>query len=194
VAVAAGLVGCGGGGGGDDDPGGGGIGAAAGGEGIGSTGGGNGSVATITPTEDVTTTTTTTEALPDLPPPDFPDEAAPPTTAPGTDSLEIPEGPLFGEFVVDVEPDGFVDVPVALRQGQEITILSNADDGVYTRIRVYAPDGSVLGEWEGGEPEVINGWSFDSSDPLPVDGVYVVRVQHRSGHDDPFMLRFYGEA
>ena len=51
----------------------------------------------------------------------------------------------------------------------------------------------MLGEWDGGEPEVINGWTFDDEDPLPVDGAYVIRVQHRSGRDDPFLLRFYGE-
>jgi len=188
--VAATLTGCGG-GGDDDAPGGGGLGAAAGGDPTSTTGPGNGSVATITPTE--ATTTTTTAALRELPPPDIPAEAAPPTTAPGTEPLDIPEGPMFGEFPVDVEPDGFVDVPVALRRGQHVTILSNADDGVYTHISVYAPDSSVLGEWDGGEPRVINGYTFDDEDPLPTDGVYVIRVQHRSGRDDPFLLRFYGD-
>jgi hypothetical protein len=190
VAVAAALVGCGG--GGDDDAvGGGGIGAAAGGNET-TVPSGNGSVATITPTEGATTSSTA--ALAELPPPAIPGDAAPPTTAPGTEPLEIPEGPMFGEFVVDVDPDGFVDVPVSLRQGQNVSILSNADDGIYTHISVYAPDSSVLGEWDGGQPEVINGWTFDDEDPLPTDGVYVIRVQHRSGRDDPFMLRFYGES
>jgi hypothetical protein len=188
VAGMAGLVGCSGGG---DDSGGGGVGAIAGGDET-TEPGGNGSVATVTPTE--STTTSTTEALPERPPPDFPDSAAPPTTAPSSEPLSIPEGPLFGEFAVDVDADGFVDVPVSLRQGQEITILSNADDGIYTNISVFAPDGEVIGHWEGGQPEVINGWTFDDEDPLPVDGVYVIRVEHRSGRDDPFMLRFYGEA
>ena len=192
VVVAAGLVGCSG-GGDDDAPGGGGIGAVAGGDDTTTTVlGGNGSVATVTPTEDATTTST--EGVPELPPPDFPDQAAPPTTAPGTEALEIPEGPLFGEFVVDVDPGGFVDVPVSLHQGQNLTILSNADDGIDTHISVYAPDSSVIGQWDGGEPGVINGWTFDDADPLPVDGVYVIRVQHRTGRDDPFMLRFYGES
>jgi len=186
VVAAAGFVGCSGGGGDDDASGGGGIGAAA------VTEEGNGATATANPT--VATTTTTTEPLAEIPPPDMPSEASPPTTAASTDPIEIPEGPLFGEIPVDVEPDGYVDVPVALRQGQNITILSNADDGIYTHISVYAPDGSVLGEWDGGEPEVINGWTFDDEDPLPVDGAYVIRVQHRSGRDEPFLLRFYGEA
>jgi hypothetical protein len=182
VVATIGVAGCGGG----DDAGGGGVGAAA----IDDSGG-NGSLATITPTENATTTT---EALAELPPPDIPDEASPPTTGPETEPLEIPEGPLFGEFLVDVEPEGHVDVPVSLRQGQEITILSNADDGIYTHISVYGPDGTVLDDWDGGQPEVINGVYYDESDPLPTDGVYVIRVQHRSGRDDPFMLRFYGEA
>jgi hypothetical protein len=188
--VAATLTGCGG--GGDDDSGGGGLGAAAGGGDPTTTRAGNGSVATVTPTEDATTTTTTAP-LGELPPPDFPDQAAPPTTAPGTEPLDIPEGPMFGELPVDVDPDGFVDVPVALRQGQHVSILSNADDGIYTHISVYAPDSTVLGGWDGGEPGVVNGWTFDDEDPLPTDGVYVIRVQHRSGRDEPFLLRFYGD-
>jgi hypothetical protein len=194
VAVAAAtLTGCGG-GGDDDASGGGGLGAAVGGDPTTTTPAGNGSVATVTPTEDATTTTTTTTApLRELPPPAIPDRAAPPTTAPGTEPLDIPEGPMFGELPVDVDPDGFVDVPVALRRGQHVSILSNADDGVYTHISVYAPDSTVLGEWDGGEPGVVNGWTFDDEDPLPNDGVYVIRVQHRSGRDDPFMLRFYGD-
>jgi hypothetical protein len=193
VAVAAAtLTGCGG-GGDDDASGGGGLGAAVGGDPTTTTPAGNGSVATVTPTEDATTTTTTTAPLRELPPPAIPDRAAPPTTAPGTEPLDIPEGPMFGELPVDVDPDGFVDVPVALRRGQHVSILSNADDGVYTHISVYAPDSTVLGEWDGGEPGVVNGWTFDDEDPLPNDGVYVIRVQHRSGRDDPFMLRFYGD-
>jgi hypothetical protein len=187
--VAATLTGCGG--GGDDDSGGG-LGAAAGGGDPTTTRAGNGSVATATPTENATTTSTA--PLDELPPPDFPDQAAPPTTAPGTEPLDIPEGPMFGEVPVDVDPDGFVDVPVALRQGQHVSILSNADDGVYTHISVYAPDSTVLGEWDGGEPGVVNGWTFDDEDPLPTDGVYVIRVQHRSGRDNAFLLRFYGDA
>jgi hypothetical protein len=152
---------------------------------------GNGPVATATPHGDPTTTTT--EGLPELPLPDAPADAAPPTTAPGTEPISIPEGALIGEFPVDVEPQGFVDVPVRLRQGQHVTILSNADDGILTHITVYGPDDEVLGEWNGGEPGVINGWTFDDEDPLPADAVYVVRVQHRRGSDEPFMLRFYGD-
>jgi hypothetical protein len=190
--VAVGLAGCGG-GGDDGSKGGGGLGAAAAADDTTTTGPGvNGSVATVTPTEDATTTST--QALHELPLPDAPADAAPPTTAPGTEPLSIPEGPLIGEFPVDVDPQGFVDVPVSLRQGQHVTILSNADDGIHTHITVYGPDNAVLGEWDGGEPGVINGWTFDDEDPLPADAVYVIRVQHRSGRDDPFMLRFYGDA
>ncbi|HEY3144678.1 MAG TPA: hypothetical protein VGJ86_26345, partial [Acidimicrobiales bacterium] len=112
---------------------------------------------------DVNTTTTaagsgesqTRRDLPELPPPDIPSESSPPTTVPGTESLDWPIGfgdgetlPLLGEIVVDLEPNGYADFPVSLVEGKRAALISAGDDGVLTYIEVFRPDGTSEGSWE----------------------------------------------
>jgi hypothetical protein len=141
--------------------------------------------------------------LPDLPPPEIPTESSPPTTAPGTEMREWPIGfpadepgnsiPLYGDIVVDLEPDGYLDFPVRLEEGTTMALISGADDGIFTHIEVFRPDGQSEGSWQGGEPDVVNGLEWVSEDErIPMSGTYVVRVVHLGGNHDPFLLRFYG--
>jgi hypothetical protein len=154
-------------------------------------------------------TAPTTEAAPegppagaDLPPATIPSEASAPTTIPGSEPSSVPvdifsggEAPLFGHLVVDLEPGGYQDFAVHLRDDQELQLLSLADDGTKTQIEVFAPDGSSEGWWEGGEPGVVNGLEWYLSDePLPATGTYVVRVIHTGGSDERFVLGFFGTA
>lgn len=132
-----------------------------------------------------------------LPPPTIPASSTPPTTAPGTEPRPVPgligEGVLFGTLIVDLEPGGYVDLPVQLDAHRTMQVLSSADDGIETQVQVFAPDGSVVGDWAGsGRPGTVEGYGWDSSDPLPLDGTYVFRVEHRGGADHPFVLDFYG--
>lgn len=136
----------------------------------------------------------------DLPPVTIPAEASPPTTIPGSEPSSVPvdifsgeEAPLFGHLVVDLEPGGYQDFAVHLRDDQELQLLSLADDGIKTEIEVFAPDGTSEGWWEGGEPGVVNGleW-YLPDDPLPATGTYVIRVIHTGGSHDRFALGFFG--
>lgn len=132
-----------------------------------------------------------------LPPPAIPASSTPPTTAPGTEPRPVPgligEGVLFGTLIVDLEPGGYVDLPVQLDAHRTMQVLSSADDDIETQVHVFAPDGSVVGDWAGsGRPGTVEGYGWDSSDPLPLDGTYVFRVEHRGGADHPFVLDFYG--
>ena len=136
-------------------------------------------------------------SAPDLPPPTFP-PAAPPTTAAGTEPLSVPgadgDDPLFGQVFVDLEPGGYGDYAVQLRQGQSVQVLSSADDGILTHTEVFAPDGTVVGQWDSGEPGSITGYYWDEADVLPLTGTYIFRVRHVGGGHDRFVLTFYGEA
>lgn len=157
---------------------------------------------------DVITTTTDAETpeadrgdVPELPAPDIPADASPPTTIAGTEPRDYPVGlsgetiPMFGEIVVDLEPDGYVDVAVHLEEGQRVAVISAADDGVLTEIQIYLPDGTLHGSWEGGEEGVISGWEWLSDgDFIPSTGTYVFRVIHLGGSDEPFLLRFFGQT
>jgi hypothetical protein len=136
-----------------------------------------------------------------LPPVTVPAESSPPTTIPGSEPSSVPtdifsgeEAPQFGTLVVDLEPGGYADFAVHLRAGQEVQLLSLADDGIETRIEVFAPDGSSEGSWEGGEPGVVNGLEWYQGDPLPATGTYVIRIVHTGGGHEPFALGFFGTA
>jgi hypothetical protein len=131
--------------------------------------------------------------------PDVPDESPPPTMAGDMAPGEIPNGiggemvPQFGELIVDVEPEGCIDIPTALRSGQRVLIHTHADDGKYTRIEIFGPDGESHGSWDTGQPETLEGWDFYNDDPVPDDGVYIFRVTHLNGSDEPFVISFYGQ-
>jgi hypothetical protein len=144
------------------------------------------------------TTTATTGPRPDLPPVTIPAESSPPTTIPGSEPSSVPGAdgdlPLFAQLVVDVDPGGYQDFAVYLRQDQEFQLLSLADDGIKTHIEVFAPDGSSEGGWEGGEPGVVNGLEWFGDELLPATGTFVIRVIHTGGSDDRFVLGFFGDA
>jgi hypothetical protein len=144
-------------------------------------------------------TTIATAGLPaDLPPVTIPEESTPPTTIPGSEPGSVPGAdgdlPLFGHLVVDVDPGGYQDFAVYLREDQQFQLLSLADDGIMTHIEVFAPDGSSEGTWDGGEPGVINGLEWFGDEKLPATGTYVIRVIHTGGSDDRFVLAFFGAA
>lgn len=133
--------------------------------------------------------------------PEIPADATSPTTIPGSAPSDIPNGimsdemlPQFGALVVDVEPGGCSDIATRFRANQRVQMMTHADDGKMTHIEVFAPDGRSIGQWETGQPETIEGWDFYNDTPLPADGVYVFRVTHQGGSDEPFMIAFYGDA
>lgn len=133
--------------------------------------------------------------------PDIPAESTPPTTLPGMEGTDVPNGlgsdemlPLFGQLVVDVEPQGCVDIPTQFRANQRVQVFTHADDGKRTHVEVFAPDGQSIGQWDTGEPETLEGWDFYNDTPMPADGTYVFRVTHEGGSDEPFMIAFYGDA
>jgi hypothetical protein len=136
----------------------------------------------------------------DLPAVTIPAESSPPTTIPGSQPNSIPtdifsgeEAPQWGTLVVDLDEGGYLDFPVHLRDDQELSLLSLADDNIRTEIEVFAPDGTSQGWWEGGEPGVINGLEWYLPDePLPATGTYVIRVVHTGGSHEPFALGFFG--
>jgi hypothetical protein len=144
------------------------------------------------------TTLATTGPATDLPPVTIPAESSPPTTIPGSEPTSVPGAdgdlPIFAHLVVDVDPGGYQDFAVYLRQDQEFQLLSLADDGIMTHIEVFAPDGSSEGSWEGGEPGVVNGLEWFGDEKLPATGTYVIRVIHTGGSDDRFVLGFFGDA
>lgn len=143
-------------------------------------------------------TTVVTSPRPDLPPVTIPAESSPPTTIPGSEPTSVPGAdgdlPIFAHLVVDLDPGGYQDFAVHLRQDQEFQLLSLADDGIMTHIEVFAPDGSSEGSWEGGEPGVVNGLEWFGDEKLPATGTYVIRVIHTGGSDDRFVLGFFGDA
>jgi hypothetical protein len=146
------------------------------------------------------TTTSAPAAGPrsDLPPITIPATSSAPTTIPGSEPASVPGAdgdlPLFAQLIVDVDPGGYQDLAVYLRQGQELQLLSLADDGIMTDIEVFAPDGSSEGSWQGGEPGVVNGLEWFGDEQLPATGTYVIRVIHTGGSDDRFVLGFFGDA
>jgi hypothetical protein len=156
--------------------------------------------ATFVPRETTTTTEQPSEAPAgrDLPAIEIPAKSSPPTTIPGSEPGSLPGGdgpdPLFGHLVVDLEPGGYLDFPVYLRQEQSFQLLSLGDDGIMTEIEVYGPGGTRLGWWAGGEPGIINGLEWHPDDPLPATGTYVIRAIHTGGSDGPFAIGFYGDA
>jgi len=145
-----------------------------------------------------TTTTAATGPQTDLPPVTIPAESSPPTTIPGSEPTSVPGAdgdlPIFAHLVVDLDPGGYQDFAVYLRQDQKFQLLSLADDGISTHIEVFAPDGSSEGSWEGGEPGVVNGLEWFGDEQLPATGTYVIRVVHTGGSDDRFVLGFFGDA
>jgi len=134
---------------------------------------------------------------PELPAVTIPADSSPPTTIPGSQPSSVPGAdgdlPLFAHIVVDLQPNGFQDFAVFLRQDQKFQLLSLADDGVETDIEVFAPDGSSEGGWRGGEPGVVNGLEWHADERLPATGTYVIRVVHTGGSDAPFALGFFGD-
>lgn len=138
--------------------------------------------------------TAASEGLPELPGVRPPATATPPTTGPGTDPIELPgAGSLFGEIRVRVVSGGYTDLPVRLRERQEVTIISAADDNLATVIEVWNPSRELIFSWVGGEPGVVNGVEFrDDDDPLTETGSYVIRVVS-TGQGGDFLLRFFGE-
>ena len=143
-------------------------------------------------------TTMATSPRPDLPPVTIPAESSPPTTITGSEPTSVPGAdgdlPIFAHLVVDLDPGGYQDFAVHLRQDQEFQLLSLADDGIITHIEVFAPDGSREGSWDGGEPGVVNGLEWFGDEKLPATGTYVIRVVHTGGSDDRFVLAFFGDA
>lgn len=135
---------------------------------------------------------------PELPAVTIPADSSPPTTIPGSQPSSVPGAdgdlPLFAHIVVDLQPNGFQDFAVFLRQDQQFQLLSLADDGVETDIEVFAPDGSSQGSWKGGEPGVVNGLEWHGGELLPATGTYVIRVVHTGGSDAPFALGFFGDS
>src|SRR5262245_38711104 len=69
------------------------------------------------------TTSATTGPATDLPPVTIPADSSPPTTAPGTEPSSVPGAdgdlPLFAHLLVDVDPGGYEDFAVYLRQDQQ---------------------------------------------------------------------------
>ena len=144
-------------------------------------------------------TTIATTGLPtDLPAVTIPADSSAPTTIPGSEPGSVPGAdgdlPLFGHLVVDVDPGGYQDFSVYLREDQQFQLLSLADDGIMTHIEIFAPDGTSEGSWDGGEPGVINGLEWFGDEKLPATGTYVIRVIHTGGSDDRFVLGFFGDA
>jgi hypothetical protein len=137
----------------------------------------------------------------DLPEVSIPAEASPPPAPEGggmpgwpVDIMTGEELPGLGEIVVDLEEGGYADFPVHLDMDKRTALISAADDGIQTEIEVFAPDGSSEGCWvNSGEPEVISGLEWISSDQLPATGTYVVRVVHTGGSHGPFILRFFAD-
>jgi hypothetical protein len=133
-------------------------------------------------------------------PPAVPDESPPPTMAGDMEPGEIPNDvmsgemvPQFGELIVDVPTGGCIDIPTSLREGQRVLIYSHADDDKYTHIEIFAPNGQVVGDWHTGQPGTSEGWDFFNENFVPADGVFVFRVTHERGSDDPFVISFYGQ-
>ena len=151
-----------------------------------------------TAVQETTTTAPITGPRSDMPPVTIPATSSPPTTIPGSEPASVPGGdgdlPLFAQLIVDVDPGGYQDLAVYLRQDQELQLLSLADDGIMTDIEVFAPDGSSEGSWQGGEPGVVNGLEWFGDEQLPATGTYVIRVVHTGGSDDRFVLAFFGDA
>lgn len=131
--------------------------------------------------------------------PQIPNESPSPTMAGDMEPQTVPNGIggeevlQFGELIVDVGPQGCIDIPTHFRAGQRVLVHSFADDGNFSDIRVYAPDGEELAEWQTGERETVEGWDFYNDTPMPADGTYIFRVIHRNGHDDPFAISFFGD-
>jgi hypothetical protein len=143
-------------------------------------------------------TTVATVPRQGVPPVTIPADSSPPTTIPGSEPTSVPGAdgdlPIFAHLVVDLEPGGYQDFAVHLRQDQELQLLSLADDGIMTDIEVFAPDGASEGSWHGGEPGVVNGLEWYGDEQLPATGTYVIRVVHTGGQDRPFALGFFGDA
>jgi hypothetical protein len=131
--------------------------------------------------------------------PQIPNESPPPTMAGDMQPQTVPNGIggedvlQFGELIVDVGPQGCIDIPTHFRAGQRVLVHSFADDGNVSDVRVYGPDGAELGEWQTGERETVEGYDFYNDTPMPADGTYIFRVIHRDGHDDPFAISFFGD-
>jgi hypothetical protein len=132
-------------------------------------------------------------------PPAFPAESPPPTMAGDMEPGEIPNGlgdemlPQFGELIVDVPANGCIDIPTSLRANQRVLIYSHADDEKYTHVEIVAPNGQIVGDWHTGQPETTEGWDFYNENHVPADGIYVFRVTHENGSDEPFVISFYGQ-
>jgi hypothetical protein len=132
-------------------------------------------------------------------PPAVPDESPPPTMAGDMEPGEIPNGlggetvPQFGELIVDVPANGCIDIPTSLRADQRMLVYTHADDEKYTHIEMFGPNGQRLADWHTGDPGTSEGWDFYNDTPIPSDGVYVFRVTHERGSDDPFVISFYGQ-
>jgi hypothetical protein len=146
----------------------------------------------------ISATTTTKPVTRVHPPPvTIPARSSPPTTLPGAEPSAVPGAhgdlPLWGHLRVDLTPGGYADFAVHLRKDQDIEVLSLADDGIDTAIEMFAPDGSSVGIWKGGQPKVVNGLEFSPDSPLPATGTYVIRVEHTGGSDRPFLIGFFGE-
>jgi hypothetical protein len=131
--------------------------------------------------------------------PQVPNQSPPPTMAGDMEPQRVPNGIggedvlQFGELIVDVGPQGCIDIPTHFRAGQRVLVHSFADDGNVSDVRVYGPDGAELGEWQTGERETVEGYDFYNDTPMPTEGTYIFRVIHRDGHDDPFAISFFGD-
>jgi hypothetical protein len=134
----------------------------------------------------------------DLPPVTIPATASPPTTAAGTEAASVAsldedeQLPLFGQIVVDLPAGGAQDYPIHLVGGSTVQALSLLDSGVQADIEVFGPDGNSVGRWLSGDPNCVNGEEWNTGDPLPGTGNYVVRVVHVGGSDTPFVIGFFG--
>lgn len=143
--------------------------------------------------------------VPELPDPTIPGNVSPPTTPPLEEGEEPIEGdpvdpfdpnsptiPALGGFRVDPAELGCVDFAVHLEEYGRFRMRSWGDDGIYTTIQVFSPEGNQVGGWETGEPQNYEGHSWEEGG-LPSAGTYVIRTIHRGGSHNSFVLIMYGD-
>jgi hypothetical protein len=133
--------------------------------------------------------------------PAIPEESTPPTMAGDMEPGQVPNGPLseervpqFGELIIQVEAQSCQEYSAEFRADQRVLMHTHADDGNYSDIQVYGPDGRRIAEWQTGQPGTVEGADFYNDDWMPADGTYVFRVIHREGSATPFVIAFYGQG
>lgn len=102
--------------------------------------------------------------------------------------------PYVGEVFVDVEPGGYVDIPIHIEAGEHVMVFS-ANDCIRGEMMLFAPDGSLHSQYEDdlGDPGVLEGWEFTNQggDALTESGTYVIRSVQHTGVTGGHPVRFY---